>query len=234
MRFRKDQGILFIGGDGGLERRLPRIVNNATDFGFEVGNLASFLAPDETKVVPTDHIHSASQRLFDGFNDLVKIGSTLPREIYQSLNTSEIAALFIGNVVAKKFPDTHFRKGKTYNELKNEADVAEIVSAFVGIGYQYAAIISMINCGFTGHPTRSGDLKRRIDSLSDNTKKMLSFVLLKDRAVPSRENPRNFDYFDPNFVGHRLGYDKRGSAFRYIELVASGMKEAYRNYNSQR
>ncbi len=233
MRFNKGQGNLFTGQDGGLEGRLPRIVNNATDFGFEVGNLASFLAPDETKVVPTDHLYSASQRLFDGFNDLVKIGSTLPREIYQSLNTSEIAALFIGSAVAKKFPYKPLR-GKTYNELKNEADVAEIVSAFVGIGYQYAGIIGMINRGFTGHPTRSGDLKRRIDALPDSTKKMLSFVLLKDRAVPSRENPRNFDYFDPNFVGHRLGYDKRGSAFRYIELVASGMKEVYRNYNSQR
>ena len=223
----KKIGSLFDGSSSGLERRVV-VRNNADNFGITEENLTSFLVEDKKRVAPRDHDFSASQHLFDGFKDLERSRGGLPVEVYQSLNTSEIAALFVGDAVAKKYPDLPFVGRRTYNALKEERDVAQMASFLVSIGYNYSPVLAMRNVGFKSHPTKSGDLIRRIDALPKYARDILRESLFRERAIPSRENPKNCDYYDFNLLGAKFGYNRPDSASFYVKSVVSGMRSVYR------
>ena len=190
MRFIRGQRFLSSELVGGLERRIPRLVNNAVNFGIEDenGNLSGFLMADNrkgsAKTIQSDHPFSASQYLFDGFNDLERIYG-LPLMFYQAMNTSEIVAIFVGDAVMKKFPDIQFH-GRSYNQLKQEGNVEEIVSAMVSVGYSYPAVRRVIESGYSSHPVESGDLIKRIAALPEAIKIKLREALVGRRAVPNR------------------------------------------------
>ena len=230
MRLVSRQIALFASAAGRLEERLPRLVNDANNFGVGPENLESFLKADTVKVARSDHPFSASQHLFDGFNDLEKIYG-LPLQVYQSMNTSEIVALFVGDEVMKRFPVIEFQRGKSYLQLRREGKVEEIVSAMVSVGYKYSAVNQMHGKGCTYHSANPGDLMKRIASLPDDVKKKLMIALLGSRAVPNREDPKKWDYFDPNLLGHQFGYHTAGSAEVYVNWFVNRMKGVYDKYH---
>lgn len=222
---------------GRLEDRIPKLINNEVNFGTEDenGNLSGFLVADNrkgsAKTIQSDHPFSASQYLFDGFNDLERIYG-LPLMLYQAMNTSEIVALFVGDAVMKKFPDIQFH-GRSYNQLKQQGNVEEIVSAMVSVGYSYHAVRRVIGRGYSSHPTGSGDLMRRIAALPEVIKIKLREALVGQRAVPNRENPKTFDYDDLNITGRMFGYHTPGSASVYIGSFFRGMKSVYAKHHKK-
>ena len=230
MKIIRGQESLFAEAAGGLERRLPILSNNTINFGVEQGNLEGFLRENKVKVTPRDHAFSASQYLFDGFNDL-EIIYGLPIQVYRAMNTSEIIAFFVGDWVMKKFPDIQFQRGKSYSQLKQDARVEDIVSAMVSIGYKYAAVRHVIGKGFSRHSSKPNDLIRRINSLPDDVKIKLLQALTGQRAVPSRENPKNWDYFDHNIVGQKFGYHTQESAQIYVDSFRRGIESVYRKHH---
>lgn len=231
------QHLLFPEIAGRLEERIPKLFNNAVNFGVEDedNNLSGFVTADtrqgRLKTHPNDHAFSASQYLFDGFNDLEKIYG-LPLRVYQAMNTSEIVALFVGDAVMKKFPD-RVQGRMSYNQLIQNQQVEEIVSAMVSVGYSYPAVKRVIGKGFSSHSTQSGDLKRRIAALPEGIRSELLHALIGSRAIPNREDPKKFDYADPNLDGRRLGYDKPASASFYTGYFVRGMEAVCRGFHKK-
>ncbi|HLC61149.1 MAG TPA: hypothetical protein VJJ52_07015 [Candidatus Nanoarchaeia archaeon] len=215
---------------------MPRLINDALNFGVEQDNLSSLLVADrrtgEHKTLQSDHPFSASQHLFDGFHDLEGVYH-LPIELYQSMNTSEIAALFIGDSVMKRFSEKRFHNGKPYSQLRQEGNVEDIVSSMVGVGYSYPAVRRIIGKGFSKHNTGPGDLKIRIALIRELLKRELLGALIGSRAVPSREIATKYDYFDSNFVGHKFGYHRQASAKVYADAFRRGMESVYRKYSKR-
>ena len=215
-----------------LEDRLPRTVNDYPNFGFLEENLISFTFPQEI-VQAVDQEFSAAQHLHDGMRDLER-SDGLPIEIYLYQNTAETAGLFVGNSVAKKFPNISFVKGKSYNDMLKEERVEEIISALVRIGYSYGAVQQMKNKGFIGHSTEYGHLKKRMASLSTDAKEKFLKKFRMKRAVSDRENKHKFDFMDLNLAGKVLGYNTHQTADGYVHLVIPHMKSAYERYFASR
>ena len=203
--------------ESGLEARLqnvPRATNNEHGYGFVDGSLDSFLS----KRVDN---YQAVEPLFYGLRDMGRTPG-IPPEIYQAMNTAEIAAMLIGVGELKMFGNGRFtlRSGKeiNYDELKNKP-VEEIISKLVKIGFEYEAVRIMRDKGFTQHSTRRGDLKKRIAELPEDVKNIFTDLFKRERAVSNRQNPSKHDFYDPT-IDARNGYD---AARTYVSQIISYM-----------
>ncbi len=200
----------------GLEEKVSgkpsATVNDIKGYGFLENNLGSF----RTKA---NGDYEAAQYLYFGFMD---IGRGIPHEVYQAMDTAEIAAMFIGNWQLKKFGSSSCSNHKkfSYSELKNKP-VDEIVSALVQIGFNYTSVIKMKDKGYNKHPTKRGDLKRRIVTLPSPTQQLFLQAFNRKRAIPNSENSAEFDFYDPN-KGDGLDYTAaKNYTGRVIELIKS-------------
>lgn len=218
-------GTEMVSGVSKLEKMVataPATVNNLNGYGFpEDGCLNSFLS-----MAPGNY--ESAQHLYYGMRDMEN-GRGIPHEIYQVMNTAEIAAMFIGNAVLKIKGKVKIRQGEVdreieYLRLKYEP-VEGIISELVVIGFQYNAIRRMQKKGFSKYETGKDSLKRRISALPESTKKMFLLPFNRKMAISNRDNREGFDFYDPNCdeTGNSP-LDYRG-ALTYTTQVKSYMKD---------
>ena len=91
------------------------------------------------------------------------------------------------------------------------------------MGYQWGAVRAIGEKGFNKHPTKSGDLKKRIMALPYNAKEMFLLPFNRTRAVSNADNPEKFDFYDPNSDGKL----DRTAAMIYTRRVSEHMKDVY-------
>lgn len=216
---------------GGLEERLqsttttsPPIVNNMEGYGFIEGSLTSFLG------MQSGNYHAARD-LFYGLIDLSRMDRAAAHEIYQLMNTADIAAMFIGIARLKELGTVTIRRtGRiiNYEELQREAAVENIISKLVQIGYSFNAVDMMKNKGFNEHPTFYNSLKKRIARLSPEAKQKFTNAFLRSRPISHRERPERFDFYD---VGE--GRTDYTAADIYTKAAIEHMKTLYARNTAQ-
>ena len=207
------QGELF-----GLEDRLK---NNAENYGFSECALSPFLAR-------TDNNYQAAMYLFYGINDAERIGgNSINKEVYESLNTSEIAAMLIG--LAKIKLNGKFYRGKVieYSDLR-EKKAGEIIPELIKAGRGYHGTRVMAERGFAGHNKSESSLFQRISYLSAESREGFEEVFRKKMAVSSSKNSRDYDFMDPN-TGGKL--DSTGAKI-YLTHFLSKIKAVYAKHHA--
>ena len=173
------------------------IINSLPGYGFLEGSLKSFHGRSSRNF--SDN-YQAAENLFYGLIDMVLKG--VPHEIYEVMNTQDIAAMAIGYSILKRWGRAII---KGYTEIKyhglTKRQVEDIIPTLVAIGYQYTAVRNMRRKGFTQHSTRRHDLRNRITALPNDIKRKFLISFKKPMARSSRDNSHYYDFIDPNSDG---------------------------------
>lgn len=140
--------------------------------------------------------------------------SQMLHEFFTKTNTSEPAATFGGygelktygrvTIMAKKGKEFVVKKIITFEELrdgfeKGKLSFEDLVATLYKSGYGCKAMADMKKTGFTEHPDESGDLRKRVGSLSDDFKEwFLKKLFYLPRPISNLENSMENDFNDPN------------------------------------
>ena len=209
-----NQGVLFTIED--------KVTNDAENYGFSEKVLKAY----HTKI---DNNYQAAMYLFYGIHNVHRTdGTSINREIYESLNTSEIAAMLIG--FAKIKLRGSFYRGKTvnYSELK-EKKAEEVIPELIKAGKNYNGTRTMADRGFTSHDMSEKSLMKRVSSLSREAKEGFETLSRRKMAVSSSQNSIDYDFIEPNVDGK---LDQAG-AKAYLNHFLGKISAVYkRNYRS--
>ncbi len=167
--------------------------------------------------------YKAAKYLFYGMHNFERDGIGVPSQVYQSLPTGTIAAMFIGDAELKSSPSLS-AKGKSkriyrYSELKDKS-TEEIIPALVDVGFKYNAVRELYKNGYK--PNKKENLKEIIGALPENVRKMFELAFKRPRAKPYHENKEG-GFYDPNFDASL----SQKTARIYTRLVAAFMKSCY-------
>jgi hypothetical protein len=191
-----------------IAQQLPKsIVNSKKAYGITETGM-SYLKNHN----PTNY--NALERILSGIHNC-----DVPHKILRELNSSEILALYLGvgqlktyNYIPKKDDEIRFV------EFMN-LEFPEQMSLLVGYGYEYSGIRVIKGRGYSEHPTKPGDLKRRMNEIHPSLFQEFIDSLGKP-TVKSDKCDKINSYHDPNIDGPKDGVGRKNYIHRIVTEIS--------------
>lgn len=168
------------GTNNGTSRGIENVVNNMPVYGVAGGNLNTFASDSVNDYYSLQHFSH-------GLIDMERISPNILHELFQRMNTVEIAAMLVGYGKIKTNGRVKLeragRKTKfiSYGQFGRES-FESIISRLVGIGFGYVSIKRMQKKGFREHDTNPNALRARMSKLPDYVKS--AFLLNFNAPLP--------------------------------------------------